>query len=155
MRGSTQERNRENFILQYLSDRYTSLVSKRIDSGRAAVARGLRLAGASGGRAKPVDHFVFAVWDCRGGVGGRRDGVLVGRNLIGETLEPGFMGKVGDVGLGVGIGSVGDAGGVLWVSEVVGFAVVVPGYEFDEGGLEGEGLCARGRVGSQLCIHAS
>ena len=60
-------------------------------------------------------------------------GVLVRVDVVGEIIKPGVMDD--GVGVPVSIGRDTRLVGALRTDEMA-FAVVVPGYDFDEGGLE-------------------
>ena len=59
------------------------------------------------------------------------DSMFVGRDLVGQRLEPGFVRVAFDVRASVCVGGLWDSR-LVDGADVVGFAVVVPGYDFDE-----------------------
>ena len=75
--------------------------------------------GAAGGGRETVPELHLVAGDGEGDP-------LIGRDVVGEEVTPGVMRHVGDVGGGAG-GDFGGAGGRG--ADVVGFAVVVPGYD--------------------------
>ena len=125
-----QQGGSEDPILQDLINRIASLIPARIDRARTIVTRDIRRPLGRGRSPIPIDYQVLSICDRRRRIR-RVEGVLVGRDLVRERLEPGLMRIAFDVWTGVGVGGLRDAG-FEDGPDVVGFAEVVPSHDLDK-----------------------